>query len=162
VSRTRHKRRQDEPRFGPFCLERSGTLPHKLGVARDLALADTEYCRRSVARIGGEVAYLVDAGLSPLAAIQAATIGGDALLGIAGKTGSVEPNLEADLIAVDGNLLERIWVLQNPLLVMSNGQIALNALDPSKRSNCRDSSYANRSLRSRFSRSEFSGGVVGH
>jgi imidazolonepropionase-like amidohydrolase len=94
--------------------------------------ADTEYSRRSVARIGGEVAYLVDAGLSPLAAIQAATIGGAALLGIAGKTGSVEPNLEADLIAVDGNPLERIWVLQNPLLVMSNGQIALNALDPSK------------------------------
>ena len=94
--------------------------------------ADTEYSRRSVARIGGEVAYLVDAGLSPLAAIQAATIGGAALLGIAGKTGSVEPNLEADLIAVDGNPLERIWVLQNPLLVMSNGQMALNVLDPSK------------------------------
>jgi imidazolonepropionase-like amidohydrolase len=40
--------------------------------------------------------------------------------------------MEADLIAVDGNPLERIWVLQNPLLVISNGQVALNALDPSK------------------------------
>ena len=93
---------------------------------------DTEYSRRSVARVGGEIAYLVDAGLSPLAAIQAATIGGAELLGIGAKTGSLEPNLEADLIAVDGNPLDRIWVLQNPLLVMSNGQIALNALDPSK------------------------------
>ena len=44
---------------------------------------DTEYSRRSVARVGGEIAYLVDAGLSPLAAIQAATIGGAELLGIA-------------------------------------------------------------------------------
>ena len=94
--------------------------------------ADTEYSRRSVARVGGEIAYLVDAGLSPLAAIQAATIGGAELLGISSKTGRVEPEFEADLIVVDGNPLERIWVLQNPLLVMSNGRVALNALDPSK------------------------------
>ena len=94
--------------------------------------ADTEYSRRSVARVSGEIAYLVDAGLSQLAAIQAATIGGAELLGIAAKTGALEPGLEADLIAVDGNPLEHIWVLQNPLLIMSNGQVVLNALDPSK------------------------------
>ena len=70
--------------------------------------------------------------MSPLAAIQAATTSGAELLGIGAKTGSVEPNKEADLIAVDGDPLERIWVVQNPLLVMSNGQIVLNALDPSK------------------------------
>ncbi len=93
---------------------------------------DTEYSRRSVARVGGEIAYLVDAGLSPLDAIQAATVGGAELLGVAARTGTIQPNMEADLIAVDGNPLDRIWVLQNPLLVMSNGQIALNALDPSK------------------------------
>jgi imidazolonepropionase-like amidohydrolase len=85
----------------------------KVGV-RFATGADTEYGRRSVSRIGGEVAYLVDAGLSPLAAIQAATVAG------------------AELLVVDGNPLERIWVLQNPLLVMSNGQVALNALDPAK------------------------------
>jgi imidazolonepropionase-like amidohydrolase len=94
--------------------------------------ADTEYSPRSVARVPGEVAYLVDAGLTPLAAIQAATTSGADLLGIASKTGHLEAGFEADLIAVDGNPLERIWVLQNPLLIMSNGQIVLNALDPSK------------------------------
>jgi imidazolonepropionase-like amidohydrolase len=103
----------------------------KVGV-RFATGADTEYSRRSVSRIGSEVAYLVDAGLSPLAAIQAATIAGAELLGVASKTGSVEPGFEADFLVVDGNPLERIWVLQNPLLVMSNGQIAMNALDPSK------------------------------
>jgi imidazolonepropionase-like amidohydrolase len=103
----------------------------KVGV-RFATGADTEYSRRSVSRVGSEVAYLVDAGLSPLAAIQAATIAGAELLGVASKTGSVEPGFEADLLVVDGNPLERIWVLQNPLLVMSNGQIAMNALDPAK------------------------------
>jgi imidazolonepropionase-like amidohydrolase len=112
-------------------LQYTVRLAQKVGV-RFATGADTEYSRRSVARIGGEIAHLVEAGLSPLAAIQAATTSGAELLGIGAKTGSVEPNMEADLIAVDGDPLERIWVVQNPLLVMSNGQIVLNALDPAK------------------------------
>ena len=112
-------------------LQYTVRLAQKIGV-KFATGADTEYSRRSVARIGGEIAHLVEAGLSPLEAIQAATISGAELLGIGAKTGTIEPNMEADLIAVDGNPLERIWVVQNPLLVMSNGQIVLNALDPSK------------------------------
>ena len=64
--------------------------------------------------LAGEIAHLVEAGLSPLAAIQAATISGAELLGISARTGSVEPNMEADLIAVDGNPLERIWIGAEP------------------------------------------------
>jgi imidazolonepropionase-like amidohydrolase len=94
--------------------------------------ADTDYGRKSVDRISGEVAHLVDAGLSPLSAIQAATTSGAELLGVAKTTGRVEPGFEADLLVVDGNPLERIWLLQNPLLVMSNGVVVRNRLDPTK------------------------------
>ena len=51
---------------------------------------------------------LVDAGLTPMQAIQAATATGAAFLGRAGDLGTIEPGKLADLIVLTGNPLRRI------------------------------------------------------
>ena len=67
--------------------------------------------------------YLVACGLTPLQAIQATTVNAAALLRVDGETGSLEAGKSADLIALDGNPLEDITVLERVAFVMARGQI---------------------------------------
>ena len=48
------------------------------------------------------------------------------VLGLAGETGSIEPDMRADLVAVRGRPLEDLRVLSRPAFVMRNGDIALD------------------------------------
>jgi imidazolonepropionase-like amidohydrolase len=102
---------------------------HRIGVRLGTG-SDTAYGPSSLVRISHEVAYLADMGLTPLEAIQAATITGAEPLMIEDRTGAVEPGLEADLLVVNDNPLENLLALQDPLLIVSNGRIALNRLTP--------------------------------
>jgi imidazolonepropionase-like amidohydrolase len=99
----------------------------KYGV-KIVAGSDTGYGPNSVARVSREAGELVAAGLSPLQAVQAATIVNAELLRIEKQTGAVEAGLEADLLIVDGNPLDNIRTLLDPLLVISNGRIGLDRL----------------------------------
>ena len=99
----------------------------KFGV-KIVAGSDTGYGPNSVARVSREASELVAAGLSPLQAIQAATITNAELLMLDKQVGSVEPGFEADLLIVDGNPLDNIRTLLDPLLVISNGRIGLDRL----------------------------------
>jgi imidazolonepropionase-like amidohydrolase len=99
----------------------------KYGV-KIVAGSDTGYGPNSVARVSREAGELVAAGLSPLQALQAATITNAELLKLDKQTGSVEPGYEADLLIVDGNPLDNIRTLLDPLLVISNGRIGLDRL----------------------------------
>ena len=69
---------------------------------------------------------MVEWGMKPIDAIQAATINAADLIGLAGKAGSVEPGYYADLIAVDGNPLENVTVLEKVKFVMKGGSVARN------------------------------------
>jgi len=69
-----------------------------------------------------EIMAMVDFGLTPLQAIQAATLGAADLLGTADR-GRVATGLLADLIAVDGNPLEDISTLSNVAFVMKGGKV---------------------------------------
>ena len=80
----------------------------------------------------GQKANLAEIGLSRLQAIQSATTVAAEMLRLEKSTGAVELGLEADLIVVDGNPLENLRPLQDPLLVVSNGRVALNRLDFAK------------------------------
>src|SRR5256714_15394083 len=60
-----------------------------------------------------ELVYLVEMGLSPMEAIQTATLNSARLLKMDQLIGSIEEGKLADLVIVDGNPLENIKVLQD-------------------------------------------------
>ena len=67
------------------------------------------------------IELLVEAGLTPLEAIQVATFNGARLLGIEKATGSIEAGLAADLIVVAGNPAKEITDLRKTELVFKDG-----------------------------------------
>ncbi len=101
---------------------------HKLGV-RIVAGSDTGYGPASVGRVSKEIASLIDGGLPPLAALQAATIVNAQMLRLEKQIGQAAPGFEADLVVVERNPLEQISTLQDPLLVISNGRVGLDRLN---------------------------------
>jgi imidazolonepropionase-like amidohydrolase len=103
----------------------------KYGV-KIVAGSDTSYGPNSVARISRETGELVGAGMTPLQALQAATIVNAEMLRIDKRVGAVEPGLEADILVVEGNPVDNIRTLLDPLLVISNGRIGLDRLSFAK------------------------------
>ena len=70
----------------------------------------------------------MDCGLSPLAALQAATINNAQMLRREKQIGQIAVGFEADLIVVERNPIEFLGTLQDPLLVVNNGRIGLDRL----------------------------------
>jgi imidazolonepropionase-like amidohydrolase len=73
-----------------------------------------------------EFSVMVDMGMTPLAAIRSATLNAADLLGWADRVGSLKPGHYADLIAVTGDPLADIRVLESVKFVMKGGAIAKN------------------------------------
>jgi imidazolonepropionase-like amidohydrolase len=73
-----------------------------------------------------EFAVYVRLGMTPLHAIQTATVNAADLLGWSDKVGSVEAGKWADLIAVDGDPLQDVTTLQQVRFVMKGGSIVKN------------------------------------
>ena len=70
----------------------------------------------------GEFAALVDRGMAPLAAIRAATLNAADLLEVDDRA-VIAPGRLADLIAVPGNPLEEVRVLEDVRFVMLGGKV---------------------------------------
>ncbi|NHZ99931.1 amidohydrolase family protein [Massilia sp. CCM 8734] len=70
-----------------------------------------------------EFAYMVEAGMPPLEAIRAATLNAAALLDQSTRLGSVEAGYAADIIAVAGDPLRDIALLQQVRFVMKDGVV---------------------------------------
>jgi len=108
-------------------LETAIRTAHKMGV-RIATGADNYYDNESINRISLEVERFVQLGMSNFAALQTATVGSAELLQLQDKTGRIAAGYEADLILVPANPLTNIEALQDVLLVMSNGEIALRRI----------------------------------
>lgn len=70
-----------------------------------------------------EFAYMVEAGMPAMAAIQSATWSTAQLLGITDEAGSLSPGKWADVVAVNGDPLNDISLLQHIDFVMKNGVV---------------------------------------
>ena len=66
---------------------------------------------------------MVKYGMTPLAALQAGLLNGAKLLGWEGKIGALKTGYFADIIAVPGNPLQDISVVQKVTFVMKGGII---------------------------------------
>src|SRR6516164_4270156 len=73
-----------------------------------------------------EFAVMVKLGLTPLQAIQAATVNDADLLGWSDKVGVIEPNHYADIIAVDGDPVQDVTTLERVKFVMKGGVVYKN------------------------------------
>jgi imidazolonepropionase-like amidohydrolase len=100
---------------------------HALGV-KIATGADNGYTANTTSRISLECAHFVRMGMTPYEAMQAATVRSAELLGLSSSTGQIEKGFDADFILVPGNPLEEIRFLQDVLLVVSNGHIALKRI----------------------------------
>ncbi|MGO9097349.1 MAG: amidohydrolase family protein [Bryobacteraceae bacterium] len=70
-----------------------------------------------------EFVLMVKYGMTPLAALQAGTLNGAELLGWQGRIGALKPGHLADIVAVPGNPLEDIGVLEKVSFVMKGGMV---------------------------------------
>jgi imidazolonepropionase-like amidohydrolase len=99
-------------------LQKSGfeaALRHNVKIAYGLD-DDPDY-------ISKEFGALVRGGLPPLGAIQAATINGAELLGWTKDAGTIEAGKFADIVAVEGDPLGDITVMEHVAFVMKGGEV---------------------------------------
>ena len=76
---------------------------------------------------GKQFAFMVKYGMTPMQAIQAATSNAADLLGHSNELGSIKAGKYADLIAVSGDPLKDISLLENVDFVMKDGKVYKSA-----------------------------------
>ena len=100
---------------------------HSLGI-KIATGADNDYSSQTTSSIAQEAFHFVRMGMTNYEALQSATTIAAELLRLDKHTGRIATGFEADLILVPSNPLEDIVALQDVLMVLSNGQLALKRL----------------------------------
>jgi len=74
-------------------------------------------------RNADEFLLMVEHGMTPATAIEAATVNAADLLGLSAEAGTIEPGKSADIIAVRGDPLADVGVLRQMNFVMARGRV---------------------------------------
>jgi len=72
---------------------------------------------------GQEFALMVEAGMSPARAIRSATVDAAELLGRSDRIGTIAPGKDADIVAVEGDPLANVRLLETIGFVMKHGRV---------------------------------------
>jgi imidazolonepropionase-like amidohydrolase len=72
---------------------------------------------------GRQLAMYVEAGMTPLQALQSATTVNAQLLRMEGKVGTLRPGAYADIVAVRGDPLTDVRVIEAPVWIMKGGEV---------------------------------------
>ena len=101
---------------------------HEMGV-KIVAATDTGYGPESTTTLAHELIEFAGIGMTPLEALRAATTTAAELFGLEGQVGAIAPGLEADLIVLERNPLVDIAVVQDVLMVVSDGKVVVQRGD---------------------------------
>jgi imidazolonepropionase-like amidohydrolase len=115
--------------MGPLraAVKKAHALGITIAAATDGSYADGDDTGRI--RVAHEIAMFREfAGMTPLESIAAATRNGAQVLGVDGRTGTIRPGLEGDLVAYDGDPLADDLTLLEPRLVISDGRIVVEGV----------------------------------
>jgi imidazolonepropionase-like amidohydrolase len=125
--------------------EKAGMLPESIEKEKALGRLQRENFRKAF-QAGAKMAFGTDAGvyphgdnakqfakmvefgMKPIDAIQASTVNAAELMGWSAKVGELAPGHFADIIAVRGDPLSDVTILQNVKFVMKGGVVAKNEL----------------------------------
>jgi imidazolonepropionase-like amidohydrolase len=77
---------------------------------------------------GGEFWSMVQLGLSPVKALQAGTTNAAELMGWSDRIGAVRAGMFADMVAVKGDPLQDVRLLQHVQFVMKDGVVYKNEI----------------------------------
>ena len=77
---------------------------------------------------GGEFWSMVELGMSPLQALQAGTVNAAELMGWSDRVGAIRQGMLADVVAVKGNPLSDVRLLQHVQFVMKDGVVYKNEI----------------------------------
>jgi imidazolonepropionase-like amidohydrolase len=77
--------------------------------------------------VSKEFGALVNGGMTPIDALRAATLNGAELLGRSNEIGTLEPGKFADIVALDGDPLADITVMEKVVFVMKGGDVYKSA-----------------------------------
>ncbi len=129
---------QDPQRFPSYMLRKAAQLlevqaaSFRKALSAGLKIAlGTDLGSFGHGQNAGELAYLVEAGMSPMQAIVAATRMGAECMRLGDEIGMLSAGRRADLLVVDGDPLQDISLLQDRTrlrLIMKDGMLIKNTL----------------------------------